>query len=57
MIDALLHYGGLGPGSRIVEVGAGTAKATELLAARGLDVTAIEPSPDMVAVARLKLSR
>jgi SAM-dependent methyltransferase len=56
-IDALLDYGGLAPGSRTVEVGAGTGKATELLAARGLDVTAIEPSEEMAAVARIKLAR
>jgi SAM-dependent methyltransferase len=56
-IDALLEYGGLGPKSRIVDVGAGTGKATELLAARGLDVTAIEPSAEMAAVARAKLAR
>jgi SAM-dependent methyltransferase len=56
-IDALLEYGGLRPGSQIVEVGAGTGKATELLAARGLDVTAIEPSEEMAAVARVKLAR
>lgn len=35
-IDALLEYGGLVPGSRVVDVGAGTGQATELLAARGL---------------------
>jgi SAM-dependent methyltransferase len=56
-IDSLLEYGGLGPGSRVVDIGAGTGKATELLAERGLDVTAIEPSADMAAVARVKLGR
>jgi SAM-dependent methyltransferase len=56
-IDALLEYGGLAPGSRIADVGAGTGKATELLAARGLDVTAIEPSAEMAALARVKLAR
>jgi SAM-dependent methyltransferase len=52
-IDALMGYGGLGPGSTIVEVGAGTGKATALLAARGLEVTAIEPSAEMARLARL----
>jgi SAM-dependent methyltransferase len=55
-IDALLEYGGLGPGARIVEVGAGTGKATELLAARGLAVVAVEPSAEMAAVARVRLA-
>jgi SAM-dependent methyltransferase len=56
-IHALLEYGGLGPGSRIVEVGAGTGKATALLAARGLEVLALEPSAEMAAVARVKCGR
>lgn len=55
-IDALLQYGGLRPGSRVAEIGAGTGKATVLLAARGLHVTAIEPSAEMAAVARAKLA-
>ena len=56
-IDALARDCGLRPGSRVLEVGAGTGKATQMLAARGLDVTAIEPSAEMAAVARLKLAR
>lgn len=55
-IDALVEYGGLTPGAQVVEVGAGTGKATELLAARGLTVTAIEPSAEMAALARVKLA-
>ena len=35
----------------VVEVGCGTGKATALLTARGLDVTAIEPHPAMAALA------
>ncbi len=37
---------------RVLEVGAGTGKATVLLAARGLEVVALEPSAEMAAVAR-----
>jgi SAM-dependent methyltransferase len=55
-IDALLEYGALAPAARVVEVGAGTGKATELLAARGLAVVAVEPSAEMAAVARAKLA-
>ena len=55
-IDALMEFGSLAPGSRVVEVGAGTGKATELLAHRGLEVTAIEPSAEMAALARRKLA-
>ena len=51
-MDAVIAYRGLTPGTRIVEVGAGTGKATVALAQRGLGVLALEPSPDMAAVAR-----
>jgi SAM-dependent methyltransferase len=53
-IDALIQYGALNPGDRVVEVGAGTGKATELLAQRGLHVLAVEPSAEMAAVARTR---
>lgn len=39
-------------GRRALEVGAGTGKATAGLLARGVDVTALEPSPEMAAVGR-----
>jgi len=37
---------------RVVEVGAGTGKATVLFAARGASLLAIEPDPEMAAIAR-----
>lgn len=42
---------------RVLEVGAGTGKATVLLAARGLEVLALEPSVQMAAVARRQCAR
>ena len=41
-------------GTRILEVGAGTGKATELLARGGLTITAIEPGAAMAAALRAK---
>ena len=41
-----------GPRLRALEVGAGTGKATVAFAARGLEIVALEPSPEMAAVAR-----
>ncbi len=38
---------GIGDGARVVDLGAGTGKFTRLIAERGLDVTAIEPSDGM----------
>lgn len=52
LVDDVLAYGGLRDGDAIVEVGAGTGKATHLFAARGYRIVAIEPSAQMAAVAR-----
>jgi SAM-dependent methyltransferase len=52
-IDAFVSYAGLQAPMRIVEAGAGTGKATILLAERGFGVTGVEPSPEMAAVARI----
>lgn len=38
------------PGPHVLEVGAGTGKATSGLVSAGLDVTCIEPDPEMAAV-------
>lgn len=38
------------PGRRVVEIGAGTGKATRLWAGHDLDITAVEPDPAMAAV-------
>ena len=50
----MIAHGGLRPRDRVVEVGAGTGKATALLAERGLHVLALEPSTPMAAVARAR---
>jgi trans-aconitate methyltransferase len=42
---------------RVVEVGAGTGKATVLFAARGASILAIEPDPEMAAIARRNCER
>jgi SAM-dependent methyltransferase len=48
---AIAEYGG-GVPSSVVELGAGTGKATEVLAGFGVPYTAIEPDPRMAAVLR-----
>ncbi|MGA2925199.1 MAG: class I SAM-dependent methyltransferase [Solirubrobacteraceae bacterium] len=57
LVDDLVVIAQLGPGRRALEVGAGTGKATTLLAARGAEVVALEPSPEMAAVARRRCAR
>ncbi len=52
IIRAAVELAGLAPGSRVVEVGAGTGKLTEELVASGLRVDAVEPGSNMVEVAR-----
>jgi SAM-dependent methyltransferase len=52
LVDEVLVYAQLQPDDRILEVGAGTGKATRLFAARGHTIVAVEPSAEMAAVAR-----
>jgi trans-aconitate methyltransferase len=57
VIDAVIEFAGLTAQDRIVEVGAGTGKATVLLAERGVGVLALEPSHEMAEVARANCRR
>jgi SAM-dependent methyltransferase len=50
LVDDLVAW--TGSERRALEVGAGTGKATRLLAARGVAVLAVEPSAEMASVAR-----
>jgi ubiquinone/menaquinone biosynthesis C-methylase UbiE len=55
LVDAAAERGRLGAGSRVLEVGCGTGKLTELLTARGLVVDAVDPGANMVAAARKRV--
>lgn len=52
LIDDLCAEAGLDGSRAVLEVGAGTGKATTLFAERGIPVVAVEPSAEMAAVAR-----
>lgn len=52
LVNDVLAFAEAQAGDRALEVGAGTGKATRTFAARGLTVVALEPSPEMAAVAR-----
>ncbi len=54
VFDTIVEFGALEPGDRALEIGAGTGKATMGFVARGLDVHALEPSPEMGALLRAK---
>jgi SAM-dependent methyltransferase len=51
MVDAVLEYAHATAGERILDVGAGTGRATLMFAQRGYEITAIEPDGEMAAVA------
>ena len=52
LINDLVSTTGLPPGGRILEVGAGTGKATQLLAQRGFRLHCLEPGENLAAVLR-----
>lgn len=54
LVDAACSIAGLGEGSRVVEVGCGTGKLTRALAERGLEIDAVDPGPELVAIARAR---
>ncbi|MFG2228370.1 class I SAM-dependent methyltransferase [Streptomyces sp. NPDC048644] len=56
LFDDLAEVVGTGPGCRVLEVGAGTRKATLPLAERGCRITAVELGAGMAAVARRNLA-
>lgn len=51
LFDELVGLTGVAPGDSVVEMGAGTGRATRELARRDLRVLALEPSPPMAALA------
>lgn len=53
----LVRAMGITPGGRVVEVGSGPGWVTEILMALGYEVDALEPSADMIAVARERLDQ
>jgi SAM-dependent methyltransferase len=56
LYDALIVAANLRTGSRLLEIGSGTGKATTPLAERGFAVTCLEPGGHLAAVARRRLA-
>jgi len=56
LIDDLISIAELDGAEAVLEVGAGTGKATIMFAARGIPVVAVEPSAEMAWVARRNCS-
>jgi ubiquinone/menaquinone biosynthesis C-methylase UbiE len=55
LVDQACQVAGIGPGDRVLEIGCGSGQLTRSLAARGLDVTALEPGKNLIALARKNL--
>lgn len=49
LYETLDEQGAIGPGRRVLEIGAGTGEATGELVRRGSVVVAIEPGPELAA--------
>src|SRR5580704_2456859 len=54
LFDDIIDLGELRPGAAAIEIGAGTGIATGSLISHGLRVTALEPAPAMLSIAREK---
>jgi ubiquinone/menaquinone biosynthesis C-methylase UbiE len=55
IVDAACVRAGLGPGSRVVEVGGGWGKLPVAVAARALEVDAVDPGANLIAIARSRV--
>ena len=56
LVESVIALAGLRPGSRILEIGSGTGKATAPFARRGFSILCIEPGHNLAAVAARKFA-
>jgi SAM-dependent methyltransferase len=56
LIDQACQVAGISRGDPVLEIGCGTGQLTRGLLARGLRVTAVEPGPSLLALARQNLA-
>ncbi|HEX6855090.1 MAG TPA: class I SAM-dependent methyltransferase [Streptosporangiaceae bacterium] len=56
LIDQACRVAGIGRGEPVLEIGCGTGQLTRGLLAQGLHVTALEPGPSLIALARQNLA-
>lgn len=52
LVDEACRIAGIGAGDRVLEIGCGSGQLTRSLAARGLQITAVEPGANLMALAR-----
>jgi SAM-dependent methyltransferase len=56
LVDRACRVAEIGPGDHVLELGCGTGQLTRSLVARGLHVTALEPGPSLIALAKQNLA-
>ena len=56
LIDQACRVAGIGNGDPVLEIGCGSGQLTRSLAGRGLRVTALEPGPRLLSLARQNLA-
>lgn len=56
VFDDLVGLAGIGPGSRVLELGCGSGQATVGIAARGCAVLGVEPGAELVRLARQRFA-
>jgi SAM-dependent methyltransferase len=56
LVGQACQAAGIGSGDHVLEVGCGSGQLTRSLAARGLQVTALEPGENLIALARRNLA-
>lgn len=54
LVEYIVSKAGLGPSSQILEIGAGSGKASELFLNKGYELLCIEPGPQLAEVGRRK---
>ena len=57
LIDRACQLAGISSGDQVLELGCGSGQLTRGLLARGLHVTALEPGPSLIALARQNLAK
>jgi SAM-dependent methyltransferase len=56
LVDQACRVAGIGAGDQVLEIGCGSGQLTRSLVARGLHVNAVEPGPNLIALARQNLA-
>lgn len=56
LVEDILHYSGIQPEGKILEIGSGTGKATQLFAPRGYNLLCLEPGQNLIDIAAKKFA-